>query len=334
MAFFSPPPLTRHGRPSSVEQVPDEEELMRREGVFVGILLIGLGTIFALQATDVWPDEIAIWPGILIVVGVAMAADQASRRLRVAWLVPLVLLGLGTYFLLRDLDVVGSEFLAPAVLIVVGLAMLLGTSGRRSTATAGPVSVPLDGAGRARVRIEHGAGEVRIGSLPPGSSLLAAGEWGGTVRRAEHAGDRVDLDFRRAPGAWGRSWREDVSLDLNPDIDIDLELQTGATKTQLDLRDLRISTLTIKTGASSTEVTTPARGHTRASIDAGAASVRVSVPVGVAARISSDTGIATVQVDPTRFPRTGDGYESPGYGTAADRLELRITGGVGTFTVS
>jgi len=313
---------------------------MRRQGAFLGILLIGLGAIFALQATDVWPNDVEIWPGILIVVGLAMAVDQVSRGFRVAWFVPLVLVGLGSFFLLRDLDVVGSEFIAPAVLIVVGLAMLLGMTGRRGGSGrrgSGPVevvSIPLDGARGARVRIEHGAGELRIGSLPPGGSLLAAGEAGDVERRVKRAGDQVDVSFRRAPGGWGHSFREDIHLDLNPDIEMELELQTGATKTELDLRELRIPSLAVKTGASSTEVTAPAHGYTRATVDAGVASVRFKVPEGVAAKISSDTGIATVEVDTARFPRAGGGYESPDYETAANRLELRIKGGVGTFTVS
>jgi hypothetical protein len=305
----------------------------------LGILLIGLGAIFSLQATDVWPNDVEIWPGILIVVGLAMAVDQASRGFRVAWFVPLVLIGLGSFFLLRDLDVVGSEFLAPAVLIVVGLAMLLGMTGRRRGGRPGSgpvevVSIPLDGARNAKVRIEHGAGELHIGSLPPGGSLLAAGEAGDVEQRVSRASDRIDVTFRRAPSGWGHSFREDIHLDLNPDIELELELQTGATKTELDLRELRIPSLTVKTGASSTEVTTPARGRTRATVDAGVATVRFKVPEGVAARISSDTGIATVEVDTARFPRAGRGYESPEYETAADRLELRIKGGVGTFTVS
>jgi hypothetical protein len=308
--------------------------LMRRQGAFLGLLLIGLGVIFTLRATDVWANDVPIWSGILIVIGLAMAVDQVSRGHRVAWFVPLVLIGLGTAFLLRDLDVVGSEFIAPAVLIVVGLALLLGITGRRGVGPVERVSLPLDGAQRARVRIEHGAGELRIGSLPPGGSLLAAGEMGGVHQRVNRTGDRIDVSFRRTSGGWARSWREDIHLDLNPDVDVELELQTGATKTHLDLGELRVPSLTIKTGASSTEVTTPAHGHTRATVDAGVASVRFTVPEGVAARISSDTGIASVEVDTARFPRAGGGYESPGYDTAPNRLELRIHGGVGNFTVS
>ncbi len=80
---------------------------MRRQGsLFLGLILIGLGAIYLLDAMDVWPEDASTWPGILIVVGVAIAADQMYRRERVSWVGPLVLIGLGTFFLLRDFDVV------------------------------------------------------------------------------------------------------------------------------------------------------------------------------------------------------------------------------------
>jgi hypothetical protein len=34
-----------------------------------------------------------------------------------------------------------------------------------------------------------------------------------------------------------------------------------------------------------------------------------------------------------RFPRTADGWESPDWGSAANRVEIEIQGGVGTANV-
>ena len=116
---------------------------MRRQGsLFLGLILIGLGGIFLLDAMDLWPEDSSTWPGILIVIGVAMVADQVFRRESVSWFGPLVLIGLGTFFLLRDLDVVESEFVWPAVLIMAGLLLIAGTmkKGRIETRSAVIVS--------------------------------------------------------------------------------------------------------------------------------------------------------------------------------------------------
>ena len=120
---------------------------------------------------------------------------------------------------------------------------------------------------------------------------------------------------------------------LEEDVDLELDLRTGASESRLDLSDLLVNSLDLKTGASSTRVTAPEQGHTRASVEAGAASVDFRVPLGVAARITTDTGLAEVDIDTSRFLPSAGGYESPDYSTSVNRLELRIRGGVANFKV-
>ncbi|MBI4202315.1 MAG: hypothetical protein HY532_04270 [Chloroflexi bacterium] len=57
------------------------------------------------------------------------------------------------------------------------------------------------------------------------------------------------------------------------------------------------------------------------------------MPEGVAARIRTDTGLSSVDVDTERFPKVGDYYQSPNYGSAARRMEVEIKGGVSDITV-
>ena len=307
---------------------------MRRQGsLFLGLILIGLGGIFLLRAMDVWPDDASTWPGILIVLGVAMAADQMFQRSKISWFGPVVLIGIGTFFLLRDFDVVKSDFVWPSILILAGVALLAGTM-RRSPIETKVIKVPLEGATKARVRVDHGGGELRVGRSVADSSILCTGTAGGVEQRVNRTGDRLDVSLRQTPGLWARSIGEPFRIDFNPGVDLELDFHTGATDSKLDLSELLVSSLELKTGASSTVVTVPTRGHTRASVDAGVASVEFRVPPGVAARIANDTGLAEVKVDTTRFLPSGGGYESPDYSTSLNRLDLRIKGGVGSFKVS
>ena len=69
-------------------------------------------------------------------------------------------------------------------------------------------------------------------------------------------------------------------------------------------------------------------------IEAGAAQVNVQVPEGVAARIRSQVGLGSTRVDEQRFPKTSDGWASPGFETAEHRAEIRVQGGLGSFRVS
>jgi hypothetical protein len=307
--------------------------LDRHGNFFLGTILIGLGGIFLLRALDVWPDDVSPWPGILIVIGLAILIDQILKGDRISWFAPLLLIGLGGFFFLRDIDAIDSDFLVPGLLIAAGILVVASSFRGRSRETT-IIDVPLEGASRAQVRLDHGGGELRVGSLAPGSRTLCSGSAGGVEQRVKRSGDRLDVSLRQTPGSWGRSLGKEFVVDLNPGVELDLEFNTGATDTRIDLSDLRVSSLRLKTGASSTNVIAPQSGQTRATVDAGAASVTFVIPDGVAARISTDTGLAEVNIDTQRFPHIGGFYESPDYTTALDRLELRIKGGVASFTVS
>lgn len=307
---------------------------MRRQGsLFLGLILIGLGAIYLLDAMDVWPEDASRWPGILIVIGVAMAADQLFRGDGISWFGPVLLVGLGAFFLLRDLDVVESDFVWPGILIIAGILLISGSLKRGSIETSS-IDVPLDGATRARARIDHGGGELRVGSLSAITASLCQGTVGAVEQRVNRSGDRLDVSLRQRHGSWFRSLGREFRVDFNPAVELELDFHTGASDSRIDLTDLLVSSFELKTGASSTVVTAPERGHTRASVDAGAASVEFRVPPAVAARITVDTGLADVSVDTKRFLPSGGGYESLDYSTSVNRLELRIKGGVGSFKVT
>lgn len=240
---------------------------------------------------------------------------------------------MGVFFLLRDFDVVDSDFIVPSILIGVGLLVILTATRNRSVETR-VINIPLDGASRARVRIEHGGGELRLGSQPSGSTTLATGTAGSVEVSHKRSGGQLDVTLRQSRASFPQSLGKEFRVDFNPNVPLDLTLRTGASDTKLDLSDLIVESLDLKTGASSTVVDSPRRGQTTASVDAGAASVEFRVPPNVAARISSDTGLAEVNIDSTRFLPAGRGYESPDFAVATDRLDLRIKGGIASFTVS
>ncbi len=113
-----------------------------------------------------------------------------------------------------------------------------------------------------------------------------------------------------------------------------LKCETGASKSVLDLRDLKVSELKLETGASATEVTLPANaGYTRVKVQAGAARVDIRVPGGVAARVKASGALASVNVDETRFPGFDNRYQSPDYETAANKVDIDVETGVGAVTI-
>jgi hypothetical protein len=253
----------------------------------------------------------------------------------------LILLGL--VFLLDNLGILpvnAWQLMWPLFLVALGIWILFGTVlGRRAT-QAEHASVALEGAGRARIRINHGAGRLRIASGAGAGNLLEGDFSGGLDLKTRREGDLLDVNmsvpmqfFPFGPWNWGPNGL-DWTFGLNQEIPFSLNINTGAGEANMDLADLRVSELRIQTGASSSSIVMPANaGHTRVDVEAGAASVRFTIPSGVAARIRNRSGLSSVNIDSMRFPRQGDIYISSDYETAANKLDLEIRTGVGSVDV-
>jgi hypothetical protein len=118
------------------------------------------------------------------------------------------------------------------------------------------------------------------------------------------------------------------------DVPLTLSVETGASDNDLDLGDLRVTDFRVQTGASRTRIALPrAAGFTRGRVDAGAATVRIEAPDGVALRLIGRMQIGTNDIDTRRFPAAADGWASPDYDTASNRVELTVTGGLATLQV-
>ncbi len=252
----------------------------------------------------------------------------------------------GTLFILAGLVfLIGSiwgvnvwQFVWPLFLIIAGIWVLWSALRGPSNVERASLFLPLKGESEARIHIQYGAGRLSIGGDAAPGRLLE-GEFAGGVRHSRHrTGERADIRIRGQEAVW--SWMvwaphaRDWSMRLTHEIPLRLEIDTGASDARLDLRPLRIVELDLDTGASSTEIWLPeAAGQTHVKIDAGAASVTLRVPENVAARIETDMALGSVNVDRQRFPRTGKIYESPDYATAEHRVAIRAEGGVGSLTV-
>lgn len=263
------------------------------------------------------------------------------RRSGLLW--GIVLLLVGTLLLLSNLGIVTvnlwSAVLAVA-LIVFGGGLLWDVLIGSDSSEGELVTIPLGDILGARIRVQHGAGRLRIdGSASPG--MLLEGTFGsGLDYGKRRLGNEVELKLSPggfpallAPWNWGSEgvgW----AFGLNPEIPITLRIETGASEARLNLRELRVTDLRLETGASSAEVILPARaGHSRARIQAGAAAITIRVPEDVAARIRFQGALTSLDVDQQRFPRSGDVYRSPNYEEAEHRVDLEAEAGLGSLAV-
>jgi hypothetical protein len=258
-----------------------------------------------------------------------------------------VLVVLGGLFLLDNLGLLPVRAWAlfwPLALIGLGALTLIGVTRRNVRREMAAAEVALDGAMRARVRVHHGAGSLRVhAGAKPG--MLASGSFaGGLSPRLRREGDLLVADLSPdtdpvafiTPWNWGPGGAYDWDLALTDAVPLEVQFETGASESHIDLTGLRISSLSLKTGASSTVLMLPDKpaGTCPVRIEGGATSVVATVPSGVEAFVRSESGLADVQINRSRFLPVPGGHQTAGYAGATNRLEIKVSMGLGGFRLS
>jgi hypothetical protein len=224
----------------------------------------------------------------------------------------------------------------PLFFIGLGFWILWGVFVHRSTSEEYK-AIAIEGAARAQVRINHGAGRLEVRGGAGNSNLLEGTFSGGLVSTTQRVGDLLDVRMStpsRYIPFWfptsGLNW----SFSFNKDILLALDFQTGADEARIDLTDLQVTDLRFHSGASSSDISLPAHaGVTRVEVEIGLASLNILVPDGVAARIHTRGGLSSTSINRQRFPRIGDFYQSPDYDSAENKVEIRAEVGVGSVTI-
>jgi hypothetical protein len=309
--------------------------------VTAAIWLIGLGLVLLVkQAMAIsWFEA---WPLFVVLAGAVGVVQTTLRGVHgpaglwsytgpvVSIIVGLVLLALTTGQLGDD-ALTALERWWPVAAVALGVWFLIGAFVPRPGPTE-TLALPLDGVSAGSIRIRFGAGELAAARGEPGHLVDGRFEGGVVVKRDGPGVLELSQDT-----SFGMPWlerRSNWTVGLSGDVPLDLRVDTGAARARLDLSDLLVRSLEVQTGASDTRIRLPRNGGaTTVKAQTGAASLAIEVPAGVAARIRSRMGLGTTDVDQARFPRTGDGYASPDYATAANRADIDVQGGVGSVKI-
>ena len=225
----------------------------------------------------------------------------------------------------------------PTILILLGGWIIFGYF-IRGDVEEEQVSIDLQGASQASLKLSHGSGRIVVGAGAAPGKLLSGSFAGGVKHSAHLSGDRLNAHLESRPFAFppflsgwqGLGW----NFNLNRDIPIALKLETGASQADFDLRDVKVTDLKVSTGASKTDITLPANaGLTTVRVELGAASLDMLVPQGVAARIRAEQGVSAIEIDTVRFPYANGIYESADYSSAENKVDIMIQAGAGRVAV-
>jgi hypothetical protein len=276
-----------------------------------------LNTMGVLSWT-VWDGIARLWPLALIFFGLELIVGRRSR--------------------------VGSWIIAGLLVLTIGV---LSTTWSVLPWASGGVTQqsfwqPLSGATSANVEIGLGLGDLTISPLAnPGDRLVQGDIALGTneqLRRDYTVDGNVGrLTLTNANTGW--SWFGQGSIgprahtiELNPTLPLSIKIDGGVGDTTLNLADLNIRRFEVNSGVGDVVVTLPKSGTSDAHLSGGVGDMIVNVPEGTGLRVRVSQGVGSNNV-PSSYTHTGDVYTSPGYDTAANRVDMEVTGGVGSLTV-
>jgi hypothetical protein len=226
----------------------------------------------------------------------------------------------------------------PVFLILLGIWVLTARMLPKTWGNAGQqdFSIDLQGATELALDFNLGAGSVQLGSGAPDVAISGTQATGMEIK-SHLVGDRLDVKIDAGPslipflGPDSGIWR----FLVHQQVPLTLDVDAGASSLDFDLTDLKVTHLKVDMGASILKVKLPMNaGNTRLDIDSGAATIHLNVPQGVAARLRLDQGASSLDIDELRFPMQGSGfYQSADYETAANKVEINLSGGANALKV-
>ncbi len=228
--------------------------------------------------------------------------------------------------------------IAGAIVLLLGLAAACDEPRNVTTETR---SVALEGATRAEVRLEMGAGELGLRSAEQANLLEASFEFNRERLRPEVlyrvVGGKGVLEVRhsRRHGLNFGPTKNRWDLTLGRTVPVDLIVNLGAGHSDLDLRDLKLEKVEIDMGVG--EVNVDLRGR-RASnlhvkIDGGVGSAKLALPAEIGVRVQVDGGLGSV--NPRGLTKQSGGvYVNDAYGKSPVTLEIEIDAGIGSLDLN
>ena len=194
---------------------------------------------------------------------------------------------------------------------------------------------PLAGVTAGRLRFTKGAARVNLRGDASLTELYRA-TFEGPAPEITVTGGVVSVQQRRRFRPF--DWRaQSADFALTTAVPWDISLRGGMWKLVADLGALRVTALEVTGGASDIEVTLPAPvGVVPVRVSGGASEVLLRRPAGTEARAEMNGGASQLIFDGQRLGAVGGRMvlASGGFAEAADRYEIRFTGGASQVTVA
>lgn len=299
----------------------------RRRSLVWPLILISIGVLFLLNNLgvvdwNIWSILWRMWPVLIVAIGLDLIFGRRSGVWQAITVAVLIGLFAGAFWLF---DVTEKTW-----------------SGEKIVQT---IEHEISGAEEADVTIKMNIGSMVLSGSPTSSDIFVSGkveisEYEDLTDDVQLRGDKLTYTLSSEGHQYQPGWifSRDIDNDkkwelmLTPDVLVNLNIDTGVGKTEVDLSNLQLSGLVLNSGVGEVVVSLPNEGDFQASIKAGVGKMEIYIPEDLAIGIFIDSGLGNVTVDGDYIQR-GENYFSQNYNSAPDKVELYLDGGVGNIRI-
>lgn len=211
--------------------------------------------------------------------------------------------------------------------------------------SGGPVqvkteNVPLEEAREAEVALDISAGEIVLRGADSADLLAATFRYNRprlepevNVVRGLSDRVRVSVRHRRHGGTVFGSVRNTWDLTLSKRVPIDLDLDCGAGRTELDLRGLDLKSLAIDMGVGEliADLTGERDRNLDVTVDGGVGEATFILPASIGVRVEVDGGLGSVSAP--GFAKSGRVYTNETWGRSSIAITISVDAGIGSVNL-
>lgn len=304
-------------RPEPAEQTKKNDWGVSR--IFWGLLFVivgGMALFDNLGLVSVnWNDTWRLWPLIIIAAGASILSVR-----HVIWRIisiSLVVLMLGAI-----------------IWVMVG-----DFPDYRVISTSKTTVQKSESVNKAEVNVKAGAISLSIGSADQAEVIKSTLESNiaSVSKKSSVQGQTQIIDLTMTTNGsahwWTGSIKSQWDINLSRNLPIKLSVDTGASDTDIDASDVKLTGANIKIGASSLQMKLGKKTeNVDVSIDSGVSSILIKVPEGSGVRLKLESGLTSKQIADLKSVSENT-YESAGYDKATNKIDIVAKVGVSSFTI-
>lgn len=290
-----------------------------------GAILISVGIVLLLNTTEhlswmVWSRIFSLWPIVLVAIGIELLFKR-TRLSFLAFLSPLLFI---------------AAILGPALFLQTSFGGIhrtkeayLWNQDYDSTVTKATATIHLKAAD---LKLSSGTDKLISAELdysdikPLVTYQHRESDSSATVEIKDSERSHWGWSFSKA-WSWAGNEKKNWEIRLTDRIPIDLRVNTKASRTDLDLSDLKINSFDLDAKASNVEIKiSDLVNDVTCKIDASASKLSISFPEDMGLKIENHAKVSTTSFSHLSLKETDNGYETPDFEKAPRKLILYLEG--------